>query len=140
MPTNTQDVSYITQENGKATLWEMGKDGSNARVVTSFDLLPLAQHLSWSPDGRYLAVQVMPGATPSCALLQDKSHALLLDTRSNTVSTLVSPGEITVDELHWSPDSKFLTCEQVSTQGKASLHTPTRQRRCLCLFCWEQGW
>ena len=101
-PTNAQDVSYITQESGKATLWEMGKDGSNARVVTSFGLLPLAQHLSWSPDGRYLAIQ----ATLSCALLQGKSHALLLlDTRSNMVSTLVSPDEITVDELHWSPPS-----------------------------------
>lgn len=54
LPTSHRTITYITQVNGQATLWEIGSDGKNAHAIGTMSLSLLAQHLSWSPDGRAL--------------------------------------------------------------------------------------
>ncbi|HZS76998.1 MAG TPA: hypothetical protein VFA41_10335 [Ktedonobacteraceae bacterium] len=124
LPSSANTITYITENNGQVTLWQVMPDGKNAHPVGSMAMPALVQRLSWSPDGRFLAILATPGSNPDRGLLQGPNHALyLFDTQAKALVTLAAPGSDTIGNIAWSPDGRLLTYEQIDNQQHVSLHT-----------------
>lgn len=122
-PSASNEITSITETGTQVTLWNSTPDGKSVQAFKTFTLPLVAQRLSWSPDGRFLAILATPGNSPSAQLIQGPSHAIyLFDTEQNSVRTLVMPGSFSIGSLAWSPDGKILTYEQIGAQGQESLH------------------
>ena len=122
LPTARDAITYITQNNGQATLWQITPDGKSAHTLATFSLTLLPQHMQWSPDGRYLAILAAGDAAPSTENIQGASRALFLfDTDSGSLSELVAPGDFTLDSLTWSPSGHILSYEKRATHGANTL-------------------
>ena len=131
LPTSRDIITYITQTQGQATLWQIAPDGQNARVLATFPLALLTQHVSWSPDGRYLAILTAANAAPSAANIQGASRALFLfDIRNGSLSERVAPGDFTLASLAWSPNGRILSYEKLASQGTNTLSSfdPTARK------------
>ena len=125
LPSSATTITYITESNGQATLWESAPDGLNTHIASTIPLSSsIAQHMSWSPDGHYLAILAAPGSSPTRNLLQGPGRVLyLFDTRTKSIVEFVPPAGSAITELAWSHDGRMLTYEQIDARGHATLYT-----------------
>jgi hypothetical protein len=122
LPTSPNAITYITQADGQATLWQITPQGQNAHILVTFPLPFLVQRLVWSPDARYLAILTAADPSASAANIQGASRALFLfDTRSGSLRELVAPGAFTLESPAWSPNGHILSYEQRATHGSSVL-------------------
>jgi len=118
LPTSRSAITYITQANGQAVLWQITPQGQQAHLLFTFPLPFLVQRLVWSPDARYLAILSAADPSASAANIQGASRAIFLfDTRDSSLRELVAPGAFTLDSLAWSPNGHILSYEQRATHG-----------------------
>lgn len=121
LPSSAQAISsitYITEARGQATLWQIAPDGKQAHVTGSMSMSAIVQQMSWSPDGRFLAILATAGSVPTRALLQGPRHLLyLFDTRAKSLAELAPPANNTITALAWSRDGHMLTYALVDGQG-----------------------
>ncbi len=119
-PTSDEEILYVTQENGIAKLWRTSPvKNSPSQLVTTFPLSSFVQRMMWSRDGHTLALITSQHQTLDAA----GSAIVLLDMQTYAVRNLSLPTNATLGTVQWSPDGRYLTYEQVSTQGPITLHT-----------------
>ncbi len=89
-----QSIAFSVQQHGKALLYVMQADGTNARIVS--DSLDLQGNPAWAPDGKSITSAVDDQGVPHLfrVPLDGRSPALLV-------------GEYAIDPA-WSPDGRFV--------------------------------
>jgi dipeptidyl aminopeptidase/acylaminoacyl peptidase len=87
-------VAFTVRENGRARLYVMNADGTDARAVGG--ALEWQGTPAWAPDGRTLAASAAEGSTP---------HLFTVDLDSGVAAPL--SGDYALDPV-WSPDRRFI--------------------------------
>lgn len=124
LPTSIRTITYITQVDGNATLWEIDSNGQNARAIGTMSLSLLAQHLSWSSNGRYLAILATGGSASPHILLQGPSKAIyIFDKQTASINKLVLPVDTIVTSALWAPGGDILSYVTMDTQGHSTINT-----------------
>ncbi|MBA2284496.1 MAG: PD40 domain-containing protein [Ktedonobacteraceae bacterium] len=122
LPTSAQIITYITQVDGQATLWEIMPNGKDAHSIGTMSLPTFTQSLRWSPDGRYLAILASAGKVPTRAQLQGPSQAIYIyDTHSGTLIPLVPTGGASIIDAAWSPVGNTFTYVMKTPQGHTTI-------------------
>jgi dipeptidyl aminopeptidase/acylaminoacyl peptidase len=112
---------------GRPSLYLAAADGSSVRLLAALGGLP--QRLTWSPDGKHLALLYiahphrLAGATSAGARdvgvigsVTDEQQIATIDARSGAL-TLVTPGGDYIYEYAWSPDSSRFACTYARGNG-----------------------
>jgi WD40 repeat protein len=123
-PTSAQKIIYATQTGDQLTLWQTTPSGHAAQALQTARLALSVQRMLWSQDGQKLALIATRANTPSALLQSLPAQAIyVMDTRTNTLSEIVQPGNFTIGTVGWSPSKHYLTYEQIDAQGHTTLHT-----------------
>ena len=93
-------VAFLSNLSGSPQVWIVSSAGGWPDQVTAFD--DPVNAVSWSPDGRWLALQVAPGGG-----LNERIELVRLD--GTELRQLTPPGKVTNWLGRWSRDGKFLT-------------------------------
>ena len=124
-PTSTQEIVYVTQENGATQLWSTTpSQGKTSSLIATLPITSLVQRLVWSPDGRELAFITTTGQTPSPQLLSQAGNAIyIMNMDTHTVHALPLSAHSALGNVAFSPNGQYLTYEQTSSQAPTVLHT-----------------
>lgn len=93
-------VAFLSNLSGSPQVWIVSSAGGWPDQVTAFD--DPVNAVSWSPDGRWLALQVAPGGG-----LNERIELVRPD--GTELRQLTPPGKVTNWLGRWSRDGKFLT-------------------------------
>jgi WD40 repeat protein len=123
-PTNKQYITYTQQTSQTTQLWETPADGQATLLLATMRYQLSVQHMSWTKDGRLLALTVGKNGSANPTTLNQPGRALyVMDAHTNGLQQLVAPGNFTLGTVAWSPDGRFLSYEQINAQGKVTLQT-----------------
>jgi Tol biopolymer transport system component len=87
-------IAFSIRQEGRARLYVIQSDGTNARIVT--DALNLQGDLAWSPDGRSITVAAVDGGDP---------HLLRVPVDGSAPTDFVQQFSL---NPAWSPDGRFV--------------------------------
>ena len=123
-PTQDQHITYAIQANKTTQLWETPPDGQSTQLLATMQYQLSVQHMTWTKDGRLLALIVGNDSTVNTTTLNQPGRMIyVMDAHTNKLQELVTPGNFTIGTITWSPDGRFLSYEQISPQGKVTLQT-----------------
>ncbi len=121
-PIDSEQITYVIPEHGQTQLWSTSRDGKSNKLLSTMPLALLVKHMLWSPDGHYLALTVVSGATTPLEALSKPADALyVVDMQTHTMQTFTAPNVSSIANLEWSPNGKNLAYEQMDTASKSIL-------------------
>ena len=123
-PTQANQIIYITQEKGVTQVYATTpQQNQPARLLATLPVAATIQRLVWSPDGRTLALVATSNSASAQSPTQPARTLYLLNMQTYTLKELVTPGDVTLGTLVWSPNSQYLSYARIDTQGKTTIHT-----------------
>ncbi len=119
-PTSAQEITFVSggQQRSQPQLWTISPTGTSSHLLATMSIPLLIQGMYWSPDGHTLAMLATTASVPSQQALEGPGRALyLMNAHSGAIEQVIAPGDFTLSNLTWSPNSRALLYVQQNLQN-----------------------